>query len=224
MVRVAPSTLDEARALFEGTAASRWLAFVPAGRAGREASRDLAAAAAAAGGKRSIARAVETDGSVTGAALRDLVSSVHPDAVLVWLDPVPAGRLARSLRMVGFAGPLAGPMRLASPAFAAEAGSGAEGLFVPVVASDGDGVRAAFESRYRRLFGAAPGLAAAIAHDAAKLLFDALKRKGAEGARRAFPPAERIRGATGLLAFDRNGNRLVTLQVRRYRDGHLVRG
>jgi len=67
-------------------------------------------------------------------------------------------------------------------------------------------------------------MAAAIAHDAAKLLFDALRRGGAEGARRAFPPAERIRGATGLLAFDKNGNRLVTLQVRRYRDGHLVRG
>jgi ABC-type branched-subunit amino acid transport system substrate-binding protein len=224
MVRVAPSTLDEARALFEGAAASRWLVFVPAGRAGREASRDLSAAAAAAAGKRSIERSVETDGSVTGAALRDLVFSVHPDAVLIWLDPVPAGHLARSLRMAGFAGSLAGPMRLASPAFAAEAGSSAEGLFVPVVAPEGDGVRAAFESRYRRLFGAAPGPAAAIANDAAKLLFDALKRGGAEGARRGFPPAERIRGATGLLAFDRNGNRLVTLQVRRYRDGHLVRG
>ncbi|HEX7527905.1 MAG TPA: ABC transporter substrate-binding protein, partial [Thermoanaerobaculia bacterium] len=207
-------------------AASRWLVFVPTGRAGREASRDVSAAAATAvaAGKRSIERSVETDSRVTGAALRDLLSSAHPDAVLVWLDPVPAGRLARSLRAAGFAGPLAGPMRLASPAFAAEAGSGAEGLFVPVVASGADGARAAFESRYRRLFGSAPGPTAAIAHDAAKLLFDALKREGAEGARRAFPPAERIQGATGLLAFDRNGNRLVALQVRRYRDGRLVRG
>jgi ABC-type branched-subunit amino acid transport system substrate-binding protein len=224
MVRVAPSTLDEARALFEGAVASRWLVFVPAGRAGREASRDLSAAAAAAAGKRSIEKSVETDGSVTGADLRDLVSSLRPEAVLVWLDPVPAGRLARSLRKAGFAGLLAGPTRLASPAFAAEAGSSAEGFLVPVVATEGDEVRAAFESRYRRLFGIAPGPAAALAHDAAKLLFGALKRDGAEGARRAFPPAEHIRGATGLLAFDRNGNRLVTLQVRRYRGGYLVRG
>ncbi len=224
MVRVAPSTLDEARALFERAAASRWLVFVPAGRAGREASRDLSAAATAAAGTRSIERFVETDGLVTGAVLSDLVSSVHPDAVLVWLDAVPAGRLVRSLRAAGFHGLLAGPMRLASPAFAAEAGPAADGLFVPVVAPEGNGVSAAFESRYRRLFGAAPGPAATIAHDAAKLLFDALKKKGAEGARRAFPPAEHIRGATGLLAFDRNGNRLIALQVRRYRDGRLVGG
>jgi ABC-type branched-subunit amino acid transport system substrate-binding protein len=227
MVRVVPSTFDEARALFEGAAASRWLVFVPTGRAGREASRDVSAAAAAtavAAGKGSIERSVETDGRVNGAALRDLLSAAHPDAVLVWLDPVPAGRLARSLRAAGFAGPLAGPMRLASPAFVAEAGSSAEGFVVPVIASEGNGVMAAFESRYRRRFGAAPGPAAAVAHDAAALLFDAMRRKGAEGARRAFPPAERIRGATGILAFDRNGNRLVTLQVRRYRDGHLVRG
>ena len=215
MVRVAPSTLDEARALFEGSAASRWLAFVPAGRAGREASRDLSAAGAGASGKRSIERFVETDGRVAGAALRNLVSEVHPDAILVWLDPVPAGRLVRSLRTAGFAGALAGPMRLASPAFTAEAGSDAEGLFVPVVATGGDTVKAAFESRYRRLFGSAPGPAAAIAHDAAKLLFDALK-----GRRGGSPPRHSRRRSTSRgrresLSFDRNGNRLVALQVRR---------
>jgi ABC-type branched-subunit amino acid transport system substrate-binding protein len=228
MVRVAPSTLDEARALFEGMAASRWLVFVPAGRAGREASRDLSAAAAAStavgAGKRSIVRSVETDGRLTDAALRDLLSTVHPDAVLFWVDPVPASRLTRSLRAAGFTGALAGAMRLASPAFAAEAGPSAEGLFVPVFAPEGDGMGAAFESRYRRLFGEAPGPAAAVAYDAAKLLFDMLKKEGAEGARHAFPPAGRLRGATGLLAFDGKGNRRVTLQVRRYRDGRLVRG
>ncbi len=222
MIRVVPSTRDEARALFLGTAASRWLVFVPEGRPGREAARDLSSSAAA--GRRSIARTVETDGRLPGAALREILSSVRPDAILVWLDALPAGRLVRSLRAAGFAGTLAGPMRLASPAFAAEAGPSADGLLVPAVAPGGGAVAAAFTSRYRRLFGTDPGEAAAIAHDAARLLFDALKKEGAEGARRAFPLSEPVPGATGTLAFDRNGNRLVSLQVLRYRDGRLVRG
>jgi ABC-type branched-subunit amino acid transport system substrate-binding protein len=220
MVRVAPSTLDEARALFAGAAASRWLVFVPAGRAGREAANDLASAA----GKKSIARTVETDGLLAGAALRGIVASARPDAILVWLDALPAGRLVRALRAAGFAGIVAGPMRLASPAFAAEAGPAADGLLVPAVAPEAGAAPAAFASRYRRLFGTDPGPAAALAHDAALLLFDALRQEGAAGARNAFPPAGRVPGATGGLAFDRHGNRLVSLQVLRYRDGRLVRG
>jgi hypothetical protein len=115
-------------------------------------------------------------------------------------------------------------MRLASPAFVAEAGSAADGLLVPAAAPGGGAVAAAFTSRYLRLFGTRPGPAAAIAHDSAKLLIDALRKEGAAGARRAFPPAERIPGATGALVFDRHGNRIVSLQVLRYRDGRLVRG
>jgi ABC-type branched-subunit amino acid transport system substrate-binding protein len=223
MVRVAPSTRDEARVLFAGTPpALRWLVFVPPGRAGREAVHDLSFTAAA--GKRAIVRTIETDGRIPDAALRGIVASARPDAILVWLDALPAGRLVRSLRAAGFAGTLAGPMRLASPAFVAEAGVAADGLLIPAAAPGGGAAAAAFTSRYRRLFGTEPGPAAAIAHDAAKLLIDALRREGAEGARRAFPPAERVSGATGALLFDRHGNRLVSLQVLRYRDGRLVRG
>jgi ABC-type branched-subunit amino acid transport system substrate-binding protein len=223
MVRVAPSTRDEARALFAGTPpASRWLVFVPPGRAGREAAHDLSSSAAA--GKRSIVRTIETDGRFPDAALRAILASTLPDAILVWLDALPAGRLVRSLRAAGFAGTLAGPMRLASPAFVAGAGSAADGLLVPAASPGGGSAPAAFASRYLRLFGTEPGPAAALAHDAAMLLIDALKREGSEGARHAFPPAERASGATGDLSFDRHGNRLVSLKVLRYRDGRLVRG
>lgn len=222
MVRVVPSTRDEARTLFAGTpSASRWLVFVPPGRAGREAARDLSSSAAE--GRRSIVRTVETDGVFPDAKLREIVEGARPDAILVWLDALPAGRLARSLRAAGFAGTLAGPTRLASPAFLTGAGSAADGLLVPVATAGDGAAAAAFASRYRRLFGTEPGPAAANAHDAAKLLIDALRKHGLEGARRAFPPAEGASGATGALAFDRHGNRIVSLQILCYRDGRLVR-
>src|SRR5262249_23268247 len=54
-VRVSPGTEEQARAIFTGLSktaggktARRWTAFVPTGRAGREATRDLKAAAQAA--------------------------------------------------------------------------------------------------------------------------------------------------------------------------------
>jgi ABC-type branched-subunit amino acid transport system substrate-binding protein len=219
MVRVVPSNLDEAHAIFERCAKSRWLAFVPAGRAGREAASDLKGAA---GTKRLIARSVETAEPLPGVtALKDLLSSVRPDGVLLWLDPVPAGRVARSLRAAGFAGTLAGPLRLASRVFAAEAGAAAEGLLVPALPADRDGARAAFERTYRALFGTDPDPAAAFAHDAASLLIGVVRKSGAEGARRAFPLSEPVRGASGLLTFDSHGNRIVTLELLRYHDGRL---
>jgi ABC-type branched-subunit amino acid transport system substrate-binding protein len=219
MVRAVPSNLDEAHAIFGCCAKSRWLAFVPAGRAGREAASDLKEAA---GKKHLIARIVETAEPIPDpAALKGLLSSVHPDAVLLWLDPVPAGRVARSLRAAGFAGTLAGPLRLASRAFAAEAGAAAEGLLVPALPADRDGARAAFERRYRALFGTDPDPAAALAHDAAALLIGVVRKSGAEEARRAFPLSEPVRGASGLLTFDSHGNRVVTLELLRYHDGRF---
>ena len=229
MVRVAPSTLDEARAIFGGVPAARWLAIVPAGRAGREARSDLmsaASAASAAGGApvgtRSIVKGVETeDGVISGASLRDILSSIHPEAILLWLPPAAAGRLARALRGAGFGGPLAGPGSLASGIFASEAGAYAEGVLVPSVAPGS--TSAAFEARYRRLFGAEADPAAANAHDAALLLIRTVRKASPAEPRLAFTGDEALPGATGPLTFDRHGNRLVRLELFRYQGGRLAR-
>jgi ABC-type branched-subunit amino acid transport system substrate-binding protein len=222
MVRVAPSTLDEAKTIFGGVPASIWLAFVPEGRAGREASSDLTAAAAAApAGKRSIGKVVATgDGVIPDGKLRSTLASARPEAVLLWLPPAAAGRMARSLRAAGFKGPIAGPSSLGSRFFAAEAGPSAEGILVPVV--DPDAAASAFGARYRRLFGTDPDQAAALAHDAALLLIRALRRADSQGSERSLTAGEPFRGATGLLAFDRHGNRLVQLRLSRYRSGRLA--
>ena len=226
MVRVAPSTVDEAKTIFGGVAASTWLAFVPGGRAGREASSDLSAAARATRpGGRSIAKVVETgDGNVSDAALRAALSSSAPEAILVWLPPVEAGRMTRSLRAAGFRGPIAGPSALGSDLFAAEAGPSADGVLVPIVAPDtAAAAGAAFGARYRRLFGADPDQAAALAHDAALLLIRAVRRADPPGSELSPAAGEPLRGATGPLSFDRNGNRVVELRLSSYRGGRLVR-
>lgn len=220
MVRIAPSTVDEARAIFAKLPVRSWLAFVPAGRAGREATHDLVEAArgtgAAVQGKELVAELMEPS------ALKGLLSTAGAGGILLWLDPAAAGRLARSARTAGFAGPLAGPSWLASAAFAAEAGAAADGVLLPSFASNGGAARAAFERKYRELFHAEPDEVAALAHDAVALLIRLTRERGADGARRAFPIGETISGATGLLSFDPRGNRVVSLDIRRFGDHRLM--
>jgi ABC-type branched-subunit amino acid transport system substrate-binding protein len=225
MVRVAPSTSDEAKAVFDGLPASTWLAFVPVGRAGREVASDLKSAAAAAatglGPTPSISKVVETgDGTIPEAALRETLAGARPGAILIWLPPVEAGRLCRSLRTAGFKGPIAGPSSLGSRLFAAEAGASAERVVVPSIEANGAG--AAFDSRYRRSFGGEPDQTAALAHDAALLLVRAARRADPAASPLPLSAGEPIHGATGSLAFDRHGNRLLRLRLVRYQGGRLA--
>ena len=161
------------------------------------------------------------DGAISDAAVRKALSSAGPEAVLLWLPPAAAGRLARSLRTAGFKGPIAGPSRLASGAFAAEAGPFADGVVVPGI--DPEAGSGSFGSRYRRLFGTDPDPAAALAHDAVLLLVRAVRRSESSVSTASFVTGEPLRGATGLLVFDRHGDRLVQLPLWRYRSGHLAR-
>lgn len=215
MVRVAPSTSDEARALLGERPGGRWLAFVPGGRAGREASSDLRAQ-----GRDGSVKVVEAPSPASSGRVRTILSRVRPDGILVWLDAAPAARLAASLREVGFKGTLAGPMALGSPSFATAAGGAAEGFVVPTFAGHPDS--GAFARRYRTLHGVDPTPAAALAHDATALLAGLLRNSG-NAARGAFPLLVPFPGVTGLLRFDRAGNRVVSLEARRWRGGRLAR-
>jgi ABC-type branched-subunit amino acid transport system substrate-binding protein len=229
MVRIVPRTIDEARALFSGIGRSgsgralRWVAVVPAGRAGREKTRDLVAAASAVGC--SLGKPVELDSRTTGLAnLQNKLLATQPDAVLLWLDPVPAGRLARSLRDAGFRGVLAGPEHLDTAEFVTAAGTAAGDFVIPALASgiaESDACRK-FAAAYRQRFGNEPDWTAAMAYDAATLLLRLVRDPGPRPARSSFPIVKARRGATGPLSFDRNGNRLVTLRLTRPHAGRVV--
>ncbi len=106
VVRVVPTTADEARAIFRKEPASRWLALVPEGRSGREVARDLETAAA--GSTTVICEKVSSE-------LRPILTRVKPDGILIWLDPASEKKLAQALREAGYSGFLAGPVRRASP-------------------------------------------------------------------------------------------------------------
>ena len=156
MVRIAPTTIEEARFLLAGLMAEQseppeWVALVPDGRAGREVSRDLSRAASAA--QRKLKRVCEVSSTLTN--LESVTAQVlkeQPEGVLVWLDPVQAARLTRSLREAGFAGKLAGPSRCNSPCFLTASAQASEGFLVPAIVLDkpGEARLLSFQAAFRQ--------------------------------------------------------------------------
>jgi len=229
MVRIVPSTGDEARMIFSAfptnTAgrAFRWSALVPSERAGREATRDLRQAAEAAGCL--LDRLVEVSPKLNDfSETATHVLAAKPDGILLWLEAIPAGGLARSLRAAGFQGPLAGPSRLQSASFTVQAGSTAEGFVLPSPVLDfvNQSVAARFAAEYQQRFACEPDPTARLAYDATMLLTDLLRKSGDNPVRRAFPITSEQPGASGSLKFDGHGNRLVPLKLLQFRDGRFI--
>jgi ABC-type branched-subunit amino acid transport system substrate-binding protein len=146
-----------------------------------------------------------------------------PDAVLLWLDAVPAGRVAAALRAAGFRSTLAGPGRLASADFTTAAGNAAQGIIIPAICRDpaSERVFARFAAGYRTRFGCAPDPTAALAYDAARLLIQRLRQPGSGPPQQVFSLAEPLAGASGPLRFDKSGHRLVQLSLLAARGGRF---
>ncbi len=223
MVRIVPRTVEEAKVLFTGINASHWVAVIPDGRAGRETARDLKEAATNSGC--GIEKLIEINSSFTNAArLGKQILANHPDAVLLWLDSTTAGTLAKVLRAAGFAGRLAGPSRLRSAAFAEAAGDAMENfqLAAPISENDAAIMFQNFTNSFHARFGREPDATAAAAYDAATLLIRILKQSGDRPAHEIFPIRFSLAGASGILAFDSQGNRQLNLQLFKARGGQFI--
>jgi branched-chain amino acid transport system substrate-binding protein len=214
IVRVVPQTVEEAKALLTGVASDCWVAVVPDGRAGREITGDLKAAVTATAS--SLKRVVEVNSTFTNATrVGQQIFAENPDAVLLWLDPATAGRLARSLRAAGFTGRLAGPGRLDSAEFLSAAGDASEGLViaVPVIEKKATDCHQRFATAFRARFGIEPALSAAMSYDAVSVLNQLLRQTDGQPSHAAFPLKLSITGASGILEFDSQGNRRTSLHL-----------
>jgi ABC-type branched-subunit amino acid transport system substrate-binding protein len=223
MARVVPRTIEEAKTLFTGIPARHWTAVVPDGRAGREATRDLGKTATNSGC--TLEKIIKLNLSFTNLArLGKEILATHPDAVLLWLDPATAGNLAKALRTAGFTGTLAGPGRLRTADFAATAGDAMEGFVVsaPVLEPDAAAACQRFTAAFRGRFGHEPDATATAAYDAATLLIHILRQSGGRPALEAFPINFSFTGASGIFAFDSQGNRKVNLELLKAHGGRFL--
>ena len=227
-VCVVPRTDQAAEALLTAArqpdrAPLHWWAVVPAGRPGRVVRRDLETAARLTATP--LDRIVDGDDPKTdAAAVARLIVEAAPEGVLLWLPPARAGAMAAALRNVGYAGCLAGPSPLDSPAFVAAAGAAAAGVLVTGFRADTDLQKRAepFETQFRRKYDAQPDFSAAAAYEAARVLIEILRRAEAGAGYRQFPLTVPVAGVTGVLHFDSSGNRTDPLQVLTCRDGRFI--
>ena len=223
MVRIVPRTVEEAKTLFTGIHASHWVAMIPDGRAGREAARDLNEAATSS--SCTIEKTIEVNPSFTNTTrLGKQILANHPGAILLWLDPALAGKLAKALRAAGFAGTLAGPGRLRSADFAKTAGDAMDGLILPAPILEKDAATAFqhFTDAFHTRFGHEPDATAAAACDATTLLIHILRQTGDRPAHEAFPLNFSFTGVTGILSFDSQGNRKVNLELLKAHGGQFI--
>ncbi|HEY5914205.1 MAG TPA: ABC transporter substrate-binding protein [Verrucomicrobiae bacterium] len=224
--RLVPRTVDEARVLFSNFNSApvqigRWAAFVPPGRPGRETANDLKEAAVLA--RTSLGPIIEITFSNREAAVA-VVMKTNAQAVLVWLDPKPAAECVKSLRGASFPGPIAGPIRLHTPEFVANAGNSLDGFFLPgLLLGEASQERfQAFQTVFRLQFKREPDISAAFSFDAAALLIQTIRNTEPEALIRSLPSDLAFPGVSGILAFDANGNRKLPLQVLIFENGSFA--
>ncbi len=229
MVRLSPSNIEEAQLIFARVKSDmtervfRWSALTPVDRAGREAAKDLLEAAQIAGVHLNKPIQVSSRLGELPEVQKSVLAS-NPDGILLWLDPMLAGSMAKALRAAGFTGILAGPSRLDSANFKVGAGGAAEGFVMPSPMLDEDSrvLLARFTADYRRQFEAEPDLTARMAYDAGNILIEVLRKAGDHSSHQSFPLTSETPGASGRLKFDRSGGRIVPLELLEFRSGRFA--
>ena len=99
-----------------------------------------------------------------------------------------------------------------------------EGFIVPAPVLETDAVAAfqSFETAFNRRFGRDPDATATAAYDAATLLIHLLQQSRGHAVRESFPIGFSFAGASGILAFDSQGNRKAKLELLKALDGRFV--
>jgi branched-chain amino acid transport system substrate-binding protein len=163
----------------------------------------------------------ELDAAVLDAMASEVVAS-RPDGIYLGAYEADAAAIARRLREAGFRGVILGSSAL-GPVFAERAGSAAELTVFPKYEFDPrstDPATLGFVERYRAAYGATPGPEAAQGYDAMKVLARAVhdaKSADPDAVRLALTAIRDYSGATGRIAFDRNGD------VQRYPRLYVIR-
>jgi len=144
-------------------------------------------------------------------AAKDLATA---QAVVIWTDAPTASRLTARMREARPGVPLylcrkatEGDLSSEDPAPCPVCSNPDAGPWI-AAAPESPQARADFYQRYRRRFGAEPGLGASEAYDAVRVLAASLRQSGPNRARLrdALATVSTFAGASGIISFDHAGN------------------
>ncbi|MGH9399037.1 MAG: ABC transporter substrate-binding protein [Thermoanaerobaculia bacterium] len=164
-----------------------------------------------ASGGRVVAQMKYTEGDSDFSAQLTAVKPLAPDVLVVPGYYTDAGLIARQTRSLGLAAVLLGADGWDSPKLAEIGGAAIEGAFFSNHYSVDDPAPAvrAFVAAYKKAYGAEPDSIAALSYDAARVLFDAMRRAGSTDGKRlrdALAETAGFAGVTGTITMDADRN------------------
>jgi branched-chain amino acid transport system substrate-binding protein len=137
-----------------------------------------------------------------------VIQESRADAIVLWADEVPAGRILKQMRALGMKQRVFGSYRTLGPALLKEAGPAAEGFeaVFPYDPSSKDPRWVDFNRRFEDRFHEQPEQFASLAYDAMNALLDSICKAGLNRARihDALADIEHYDGVTGPMLFDPN--------------------
>jgi branched-chain amino acid transport system substrate-binding protein len=154
------------------------------------------------------------------------IAAADPD-VIVLIGYAQTGQILVDARAAGLNQQVLSSVMFDNPEILATAGDAAEGVLFTTWAPPPDTPnpeRSAFSAAYQDAYSAAPGIFAAEAYDAARLLIAAIEANGdtADGIRDALYSVQGYPGASGTISFDSNGDCIKPVHVKKVEGGRFV--
>jgi branched-chain amino acid transport system substrate-binding protein len=162
-------------------------------------------------GGRIVAELKYAEGDSDFSAQLTKLRPLSPDVLVVPGYYTDAGLIARQARSLGLTAVLLGADGWDSPKLSEIGGSAIDGAYLSNHYSVDDPAPAvrAFVDAYERAYGALPDSIAALSYDAARVLFDAIRRAGSTDGKRlrdALAETQGFSGVTGTITMDADRN------------------
>jgi ABC-type branched-subunit amino acid transport system substrate-binding protein len=151
---------------------------------------------------------------------------VAPEAIVLWADAEPGGRLVKLMREAGLTVPIFACERVLDPAFLKLAGKAAEGLVAAVPYNpDRDSPSfQRFEKAFRLRSGAEPTIYAAHAYDGTQMVVQAIRKAGLNRyrIRDALAAMTQYQGVCGEVIMDRTYSARGSVTLATVRGGRWI--
>jgi branched-chain amino acid transport system substrate-binding protein len=155
-----------------------------------------------------------------------VIQDSRADAIILWADEVPAGRILKQMRAMGMKQRVFGSYRTLGPDLLKEAGPAAEGFEAvhPYDPSRNDPAWLDFNRRFESRFNEQPEQFASLAFDAMNALLDSICKAGLNRARihDALANIEEYDGVTGHMIIDPNQKNVAPMYLGTVHNGAIT--
>jgi ABC-type branched-subunit amino acid transport system substrate-binding protein len=155
-----------------------------------------------------------------------VIQDSRADAVILWTDQIPAGKILKQMRALGMKQRVFGSYRTLGGDLLAEAGPAAEGFeaVFPYDPTRNDPRWLDFNQRFQARFHEPPEQFASLAYDAMNALLDSICKAGLNRARihDALADLEEYDGVTGHMVFDPNQKNVAPMYLATVHNGVIA--